>query len=150
MYNMDSDKNLKNHKKIQKQLIDVYYGEKELSGELKAHISACPICTKYWNELKTLDSKLDVLEAGLKVEMDMSLIETAFEEADKIKRRKERKEFVAFLFVAAILLTLESKIALSGYGVHVIMFQLIILVLVAPICVPFIFSKRIKKEAESK
>jgi len=148
MDNMDNDKNLKNHKKVQKQLIDVYYGEKELSDELKAHISSCPECAKYWSELKTLGCKLDVLET--KVEMDMSVIERAFEMADKTKRRKERKEFVSFLCIAAILLTLASWIALSGYGVQVILVQFIILMFVAPISVLFMLSRRIKKEAEFK
>ena len=144
---MDSNKIFRNHKKIQKKLIDVYYGEKELSDELKAHINTCSECAKHWNELKMLSTKLDILES--KVEIDGSVIERAFEEAEKLKRRKKIKEFFAFLCIAAILLALESWIALSGYEVQIIFIQFI-LMLVILISVPFMLSKRIKKEVESK
>lgn len=144
---MDNDKTLKGHKKIQKQLMDVYYLEKELSSELRTHLNTCPKCARYWEELKTLDNKLDVLET--KLEIDTSVIRRAFEEADKAKIRKERQDFIAFLCIAASLLTLVSWIAFTGYGAQIILIQ-VVLMFITPISVPFVLSKRIEKEAKSK
>lgn len=144
---MDNDKNLKKHKKIQKQLMDVYYREEELSNELKTHLSNCLECARYLKDLETLNSKLEVLES--KLEIDTSVIKRAFEEADRAKRIKERKDFVAFLCIAVSLLTLASWIAFKGYGAQIILTQLM-LMFAAPISVPFMLLKRIEKEAKSK
>ena len=51
---MDSE-NLKNHKRSKRVYRCLLW--REGTSEL-AHISACPICTKYWNELKTLTANL--------------------------------------------------------------------------------------------
>ena len=38
------------HELIEVDLLDAYYGEKELTSELKTHLDECKQCTTFWEQ----------------------------------------------------------------------------------------------------
>lgn len=73
------------HEKAQKQIMDFFYGEKELNEELKNHIENCEECSALWESMN-LAKNLTKDELTLKegdIQVDERIIAAAFREAEK-------------------------------------------------------------------
>ncbi len=134
------------HELIEVDLLDAYYGEKELTPELKKHLDECNQCTTFWEQLPMLTDKLSAMDVD--VEVDERVIRRAFTEAKKIKAiRKERYEFYAFLFIAITILGVAGGLAYNGYAMQIIAVQLLFIV-AAPLSIPILIWQRLAKEGK--
>lgn len=134
------------HELIEVDLLDAYYGEKELTSELKTHLDECKQCTTFWEQLPTLTDKLSVMTVD--VEVDERVIRRAFTEANKIKAmNKERHEVYAFLFIAITILGIAGGLAYNGYAMQIIAVQLLFIV-AAPLSIPILIWQRLAKEGK--
>ena len=133
-----------NHEKIQEELVDVYYGEKPMTEEIKNHIGNCSECAAYWNKLELLKKKLATFDAD--VEIDERIIGGAFREAGVLlERRKNIRDMVAFAIIAILLLGMVGLLIYMGYAMSIIVMQIILMICV-PLLVPFMIRQRLMKE----
>jgi hypothetical protein len=129
------------HELIEVDLLDAYYGEKELSAELKTHLDECSRCRIFWEQLPALTDKLAVM--NVEVEVDERVIHRAFREANSIKAlKKERYEFYAFLLIAMTILGMAGWLAGNGYAMQIIAVQLLFLA-AAPLGIPVLIWRRL-------
>ena len=134
------------HEWIEVDLLDAYYGEKELTPELKKHLDECKQCTTFWEQLHTLTDKLSVMTVD--VEVDERVIRRAFTEANKIKAmKKERYQFYVFLLIAITILGMAGGLAYNGYVMQIIAVQLLFIV-AAPLSIPILIWRRLAKEGK--
>lgn len=137
---------LKNHKKIQEEMIDIFYEEKEWSEELKNHLDTCQECAVFWQELHVLQDKLSFLDLPQEMEIDDRLISSAFKKADLFKKsRANLKESMLFLGTAILLLGVESWFIYLGNSMLILKGQLLMTVL-APFALPVLLKFRLAKE----
>ena len=139
-------KSTQRHELIEVDLLDAYYGDKELTPELKKHLDECNQCTIFWEQLPRLTDKLSVMDVD--VEVDERVIRRAFTEAKKIKAmKKERYDFYTFLFIAITILGIAGGLAYNGYAMQIIAVQLLFIV-AAPLSVPLLIWQRLAKEGK--
>lgn len=134
------------HEMIEIDLMDAFYGEKELSDDLMKHLDDCPECSAFWKDLNTLGGKLSAIDT--EIEVDERIIKRAFSEADKIKyRQTEQRDFVIFLCMAVALLLVAVWLAYNGYAVQIMAVQLFCMAAV-PLCIPILIWRRMVKEGK--
>lgn len=139
-------KNDEEHELIEVDLMDAYYGEKELSEDLKKHINTCPKCAAFWEKLSVLGDNLSIPDT--EIEVDERIIRRAFSEAGKIRAKKrEIRDFAVFLLTAAAFLGIVGWLAYIGYGMQIIAVQFLFII-VAPISIPVLIWRRLAKEGQ--
>lgn len=134
------------HEMIEIDLMDAYYGEKELSDDLKKHLDDCPQCSAFWKDLNALGAKLS--EIDTEIEVDERIIKRAFSQADKIKSKHvEQRDFALFLCMAVTFLLTGVWLAYNGYAVQIMAVQLFCMAAV-PLSIPFLIWRRLVKEGK--
>ncbi|AEV68483.1 hypothetical protein [Acetivibrio clariflavus] len=134
------------HKKIQKDLLDVYYGEKSMTEEIRRHLNTCSECTEYWNELELIKKNMTLFDTD--IEIDERIIGRAFRKSSIImERRKNIKDLLVFAVISSLILSVLGLIIYMGYGKRIIMAQIIIMVCV-PLLVPFMIRQRLMEEEQ--
>ena len=133
-----------NHEKIQEELLDVYYGEKHMTEEIKIHLDTCSECAAYWKELDLLKNKMPTFDR--EIEIDERIIGGAFRKSSiLIERNKNLRDLVVFAIIATLILGILGLLIYMGYGKSIIMAQITLMVFV-PLLVPFIIRQRLMKE----
>ena len=133
-----------NHEKIQKELMDIYYGEKTMTEEIKAHIDTCSECAEFSNDLDLLSKKMEAFD--IDTEMDERIIGGAFRKANLLmERRKNARDFALFALLSCLMLGIVGFLIYLGYAKSVIILQ-IILMICMPLSIPFIIRQRLMKE----
>ena len=133
-----------NHEKIQEELLDVYYGEKHMTEEIKIHLDTCSECTAYWKELELLKNKMSTFDR--EVEIDERIIGSALRKSSIIiERNKNLRDLLVFAIISSLILGLLGLLIYMGYAKNIIMAQLILMVCV-PLLVPFMIRQRLVKE----
>lgn len=134
------------HKKIQKDLLDVYYGEKSMTEEIRRHLNTCSECTEYWNELELIKKNMTLFDTD--IEIDERIIGRAFRKSSIImERRKNIKDLLVFAVISSLILSVLGLIIYMGYGKRIIMAQIIIMVCVT-LLVPFMIRQRLMEEEQ--
>lgn len=132
------------HKRCQEELIDVYYGEKEMTSDIKEHLKSCGECSKFWEDIGSIKNAFSSFD--LEDEVDERAIRNAFLEAGRRTRNEVNyMEFTLFLFVAAIIIATAGWFAYTGFINIIIGIQFVFMVF-APFSLPFLIKKRILKE----
>ncbi len=132
------------HEKIQEELLDVYYGEKPMTEEIKIHIGNCSECAAYWNKLELLKKELPAFDVD--IEIDERIIGGAFREADVlVERSKNIRDLVVFAIIAIVMLGIVGLLIYMGYAKSIIVVQIILMICV-PLSVPFMIRQRLMKE----
>ena len=134
----------KQHEKMQKDVLDVYYGEKPMTEEIKEHIDTCSECARYWSELDLL--KKNMPKFDMDIEVDERIIGRAFSEAIMAEERsKNVRDLAVFIIIAGLILGMVGMLIYLGYGKSIIAVQ-IILVFFTPLLIPFMIRQRLVKE----
>jgi predicted anti-sigma-YlaC factor YlaD len=126
-------------------LIDIYYGELEISTGIKAHLENCSNCREFLSEMEELKVDLNHLEMDLSV--DDSLIRNAFAFADE-KAAKKRKtvDLSIFLSIAFVIMAFIFIFALKGYGKYLLYGQGLIFFLAPFSLLAFVRGRRLKED----
>ena len=138
------------HEKMQKRILDAFYGEKELTEELKNHIGNCKDCSAFWESMIFLKKRAEdeLSTKGEDIEAYERIIAEAFREAEKIKEKnKNLRDYIVFILVSVIFLSSVGMFAYMGYGKVILTVQIFIIMFV-PILVPFFIKHRLSKEVE--
>ncbi|AUG57905.1 MAG TPA: hypothetical protein DCE02_04360 [Ruminiclostridium sp.] len=138
------------HEKMQKRILDAFYGEKELTEELKNHIGNCKDCSAFWESMNLLKEHAEDEPSikGEDIEAYERIIAEAFREAEKIKEKnKNIRDYIVFILVSVIFLSSAGMFAYMGYGKVILTVQIFIIMFV-PILVPFFIKHRLSKEVE--
>jgi len=131
----------------QKDLMDIFYQEKQLNNEIKTHIKTCKGCSEYFESLHSIKKEMSILEFDQE-NNSLEIINKAFVIAElQEKRKKEKIEFSLFVLVALIIISIVISSAISGYGNVVFLLQVASLSL-SPIIVPLMFIKKLRKESD--
>lgn len=133
-----------NHQKIQEELLDIYYGEKHMTEEIRIHLDTCSECATYWKELDVLKNRMSAYDR--EVEIDERIIGRAFSKSNIIvERKKNLKDLLVFAIISSLLLALLGLFIYMGYGKSVIIVQIILMVCV-PLLIPFMIRQRLMEE----
>lgn len=133
-----------NHEELQKELLDVHYGERPMTEKLKTHLATCSECAEFWSELNILNKNMPTFD--MDIEIDERIIGGAFREARiSMERSKNVRDLVAFVIVASLILGLVGLLVYMGYGKSIIVVQLFLMICV-PLLVPFMIRHRLMKE----
>lgn len=133
-----------NHEEIQKELLDVHYGERPMTEKLKTHLDTCTECAAFWNELNILKKKMPTFD--MDIEIDERIIGGAFREARiSMERSKNVRDLVVFVIVACLMFGVVGLLVYMGYGKSIIVAQLFLMISV-PLLVPFMIRHRLMKE----
>jgi len=131
------------HEKIQKELLDVYYGEKPMTEEIRTHLDTCSECAAFLKELEILKNTTN---NDMDIEIDERIIAGAFSKASSsMIRRKNLRDFVIFAFGAGLMLGMVGLLIYLGYGKSIIVIQIMLMICV-PLLVPFMIRQRLMKE----
>ncbi len=76
-----------NLEKIQEELLDIYYGEKHMTEEIRIPLDTFSKCAAYWKELDVLKNRMSAFDR--KVEIDERIIGRAFSKSNIIVERKK-------------------------------------------------------------
>ncbi len=133
-----------NHEKIQEELLDVCYGEKHMTEDIKSHLDTCRECAEYWKDLGLLKNKMSALDR--EIEIDERIIGGAFRKSSiLIERNKNLRDLVVYVIISSMILGVLGLLVYMGYGKSIIRAQIILMVCV-PLLVPFIIRQRLVKE----
>ncbi|MDP4180597.1 MAG: hypothetical protein Q8942_05845 [Bacillota bacterium] len=135
-------------KKYEADLIDIYYGELEMSDEIKTHLEECDLCASYLKGLEEVKSDLSLLDSDINIDniVDETLIRKAFAAVDKKTEKKNRFfDLAIFLSIAAVIIAAALMLAYKGYGIYLIYFQAAVFFL-APIGLLGVIKMRQFKE----
>lgn len=133
------------HDKIQEELIDIWYGEKQMTEEIKTHLESCSNCAMFWSELDVVKSNLISDED---IEVDERIIGRAFSEAAKEQQRNVNiTSLISFIMVAGAILAVIGLLVYAGYGLGVMVIQGMFMFGV-PFMIPIILRQRLAKEGK--
>lgn len=132
------------HKKMQVQLIEIYYGKKEIPKSVSKHLEDCRQCKTFWDDLQAVDKELEVL--NVRAEPDFRVIHGALNLAGSIREgRRNMRDFLVFLVTGLLFLGTAGLLAYNGYGLLIIKLQLGLMI-TAPVFLPFFMRHRLSKE----
>ena len=133
-----------NHEKIQEELLDIYYGEKHMTEEIRIHLDTCSECAAYWKELDVLKNRMSAFDR--EVEIDERIIGRAFSKTNLIvERKKNLRDLIVFAAISSLILALLGLFIYWGYGKSIIMAQIVLMVCV-PLLIPFMIKQRLMEE----
>jgi hypothetical protein len=136
--------NKENHKLIEIELMDAFYGEKDLLKKTKDHLDICLQCNAFWKQLHTVREELSTNSDH--IEIDERVIKSAFSKADKIKAlSRSHRDLVIFSCFIFVILCIVIWFAYNGFTIQIITIQAI-LVIAAPLTLPLLIWKRLAKE----
>lgn len=131
-------------KTIQGNLIDVFYQERPIDKEIEVHLKSCRECSSHWESLHDIKREFSILDADAVV--DLQGIRQAFQTVeDREKKQKSRIDYIIFLLVICVLMSLLVVIATLGYGMAVIIGQVSFAVL-TPLLIPLMFVRKLRRE----
>lgn len=134
------------HEKIQKQIMDAFYEEKQLKEKLKKHLNNCKECSVFLESMNLIRDDLPL--KGVDIKVDEKIIEEAFREAEKRKEKtKNIREYIIFSLVSIFLLSSVGMFAYMGYDRIIVGIEIFIFIF-APILVPFLIRHRLSKEVD--
>lgn len=131
-------------KTIQENLIDVFYQERSMDKEIEVHLENCRECSSHWESLHDIKREFSILDADTIV--DVQEIRQAFQTAAyRKKKQKSRIDFIIFLLLIFVLMSLMVVTATLGYGMAVIIGQVSFAVL-TPLLIPLMFVRKLRRE----
>lgn len=132
------------HEKQKKDIMDVYYGEKPLTEDIKKHLNTCSECAAFWNELDQMKKNINAFDT--EIEIDERIIGGAFRKSSIIiERNKNLKDLLVFVATSMMILSVLGLLIYMGYGKSIIIAQ-IILMFCVPLLIPFIVRQRLMEE----
>ncbi|HEY9062924.1 MAG TPA: hypothetical protein VIO64_20870 [Pseudobacteroides sp.] len=126
-------------------LIDIYYGESDISNEIKAHLENCSNCREFLSELEELGSGLDHLEMDFSV--DNSLINNAFATVDDNTAKKRNIiDLIIFLSISVGIMAVISVLVYKGYGKYLFYGYGVVFLLAPFSLLAFVRESRLKED----
>lgn len=131
----------------QMELMDVHYGESNMTQELKSHLESCVDCSRYWAGLGELKASMAFpeLEDPFK---EIVLDKLMAEGISQSGRSRDMREFAAFLLLAAFFLGTCLALVFSGYAIALSKVYFSIF-MVSPLLLPFIIKRQTTKGAHT-
>jgi predicted anti-sigma-YlaC factor YlaD len=125
-------------------LIDIYYGETEMSTEIKNHLENCSNCREFLNEMEGLGDQLAIFDTDIPI--DCSLVESAFTSVDQ-KEEKKRNiiDLLIFMSTAIGIFFVIFVLAYKGYGKYLLYGQISVFFLAPFSLIAFLKGRRLKE-----
>lgn len=135
---------IKECKRIQGILIDVFYGEILMDEEIETHLKECIECKAFYESLHGLKTEISILDTVARV--DEQVIRQAFQIVEnRQKKRKERIEFLIFFLAAVSIMSVVVAIAAMGCGIE-IMIGMLAFAGMTSLMIPLFFIRSMVRE----
>jgi len=130
-------------KEYQEILMDIYYGEAEMTMEIEEHLKTCEDCPQFWSGLQEMR---ETLSEPKDIPIDYGMIRNVMETAEVVEAQKSNiRDLVLFILVASCLLGGIAGLLMLGYAKPVLYLQGILHVGL-PLMLPLILWRRKHKE----
>ncbi len=131
---------MKNCDDYQEQLMDIFDKWFELPDDVRIHLDSCSSCSAFYEQLSILNRELTI-EEGL-VDIDHITILNALREGNRIRDQRSRLSGnIVFVLIALLVFAIGGLVVGMGYGVTLVVFQLIIFFM-GPVIVPITIARQ--------
>lgn len=118
------------------EMMDVFYGEAEMSASCQAHLATCQACREFYESLTSLPA-----EISEEIKIDEWVIQQSVQTAlEQFEKRNKRERWIFFVATLGFL-TLGFGLLTSGFGTEILNAYLVIY-LAGPLFLPVIIWKR--------
>jgi len=131
----------------QMELMDVHYGESEMTEELRSHLDGCEDCSRYWAGLGELETSMVFPEFEDPFK-EIVLDKLMAERENNSGRKRNALDFAAFVLLAGLFLGACLALVFSGHAVALSKIYLSIF-MVAPLMLPFLIKRQMTKGAHT-
>ncbi|MBM7614290.1 anti-sigma factor [Alkaliphilus hydrothermalis] len=130
-------------KEYEEILMDIYYGEAEMSIEVEEHLKNCEGCMQFCCELQEMG---ETLSQPQDIPIDYGIIRNVMETAEGVEAKKSNiRELALFILLACGLLGGIAGLVMLGYAKPILYLQGI-LHMGLPLTLPLILWRRKRKE----